>query len=36
LQVLIFGLCLILFMIFMPKGISGMISGLKERYSASK
>jgi branched-chain amino acid transport system permease protein len=36
LEVLIFGISLIVFMIFMPKGISGMIYGLKERYSASK
>lgn len=36
LQVLIFGISLIVFMIFMPKGISGMIAGLKERYSGSK
>jgi branched-chain amino acid transport system permease protein len=36
LEVLIFGISLIVFMIFMPKGISGMIYGLKGRYSASK
>jgi branched-chain amino acid transport system permease protein len=36
LEVLIFGISLIVFMIFMPKGISGMIYDLKERYSASK
>jgi ABC-type branched-subunit amino acid transport system permease subunit len=33
LQVLIFGLSLILFMIFMPRGIVGMIYDLKERHS---
>lgn len=32
LQVLIFGLSLIVFMIFMPKGISGMLYDLKDRY----
>jgi len=35
LQILIFGLSLIVFMIFMPKGISGMISDLKERFVRS-
>jgi branched-chain amino acid transport system permease protein len=33
LQVLIFGLSLIIFMIFMPKGIVGMLSDLRERFS---
>lgn len=32
-QVLIFGICLIVFMIFMPRGITGMISSVKERFS---
>lgn len=36
LQILIFGLSLIVFMIFMPKGISGMVLDLKERFAASK
>jgi branched-chain amino acid transport system permease protein len=36
LQILIFGLSLIVFMIFMPKGISGMINDLKERYVKTK
>jgi branched-chain amino acid transport system permease protein len=36
LQILIFGLSLIIFMIFMPKGISGMIFDLKERFVNSK
>ena len=36
LQILIFGISLIVFMIFMPRGISGMIYGLKERYADSK
>jgi len=36
LQILIFGLSLIVFMIFMPKGISGMIFDLKERWADSK
>jgi len=33
LQILIFGLSLIVFMIFMPRGISGMIRTLRERFS---
>ena len=33
LQILIFGLSLIVFMIFMPRGISGMIHDLKDRYA---
>jgi branched-chain amino acid transport system permease protein len=33
LQILIFGLSLIVFMIFMPRGISGMIYDFKERLS---
>ncbi|UCG08344.1 MAG: branched-chain amino acid ABC transporter permease [Desulfobacterales bacterium] len=33
LQILIFGISLIVFMIFMPKGISGMIYDLRDRYS---
>ncbi len=33
LQILIFGLSLILFMIFMPRGIVGMLSDLKARFS---
>ncbi len=36
LQIFIFGLSLIVFMIFMPKGISGMIYDLKERFKTSK
>ena len=36
LQILIFGLSLIVFMIFMPKGISGMIFDLQERFLSSK
>jgi branched-chain amino acid transport system permease protein len=32
LQILIFGISLIVFMIFMPKGISGMLYDLKDRY----
>ena len=32
LQILIFGLALIIFMIFMPKGIVGMLSDLKEKF----
>lgn len=36
LQILIFGISLIVFMIFMPRGISGMIYGLKERYADLK
>jgi len=36
LQILIFGISLIVFMIFMPKGISGMILDLKERWAGSK
>jgi len=38
-QILIFGLCLIIFMIFMPRGITGMISSVRENisnYSGSK
>ncbi len=33
LQILIFGLSLIIFMIFMPKGIVGMLTDLKERFT---
>ncbi len=33
LQVLIFGLSLIIFMIFMPRGIVGMLTDLKERFT---
>jgi branched-chain amino acid transport system permease protein len=33
LQILIFGISLIVFMIFMPRGISGMIYDFKERFS---
>ncbi len=33
LQILIFGLSLIIFMIFMPRGIVGMLSDLKARFS---
>ena len=33
LQILIFGLALIIFMIFMPKGIVGMLADLKEKFS---
>jgi branched-chain amino acid transport system permease protein len=36
LQVLIFGISLIVFMIFMPKGITGMIYDLKDKYLKSK
>jgi len=36
LQILIFGISLIVFMIFMPRGISGMIYDLKERFKTSK
>jgi len=36
LQILIFGISLIVFMIFMPRGISGMIFDLKERFAGSK
>jgi len=36
LQILIFGISLIVFMIFMPRGISGMIYDLKERFVTSK
>ena len=32
LQILIFGLSLIIFMIFMPRGIVGMLSDLRERF----
>jgi len=35
LQVLIFGISLIVFMIFMPKGINGMIYDLKKRFVRS-
>ncbi len=35
LEILIFGLSLIVFMIFMPRGISGMIYNLKERFVSS-
>jgi branched-chain amino acid transport system permease protein len=35
LQILIFGISLIVFMIFMPKGISGMIYDLKQRWASS-
>ena len=36
LQILIFGISLIVFMIFMPKGITGMIYDLKDKYLKSK
>ena len=36
LQILIFGISLIVFMIFMPRGISGMIYDLKERFVSSR
>jgi branched-chain amino acid transport system permease protein len=36
LQILIFGISLIVFMIFMPKGISGMIYDLRDKYASSK
>ena len=36
LQILIFGISLIVFMIFMPKGISGMIYDLKEKFAGSR
>ena len=36
LQILIFGISLIVFMIFMPKGISGMIFDLKAKFVSSK
>jgi branched-chain amino acid transport system permease protein len=32
LQVLVFGISLIVFMIFMPRGISGMLYNLRDRY----
>jgi branched-chain amino acid transport system permease protein len=36
LQIFIFGISLIVFMIFMPRGISGMIYDLKEKLVSSK
>ena len=36
LQILIFGISLIVFMIFMPRGINGMICDLKERFVSSR
>ena len=36
LQILIFGLSLIVFMLFMPRGISGMIYDLKEKFIGSR
>ena len=36
LQILIFGISLIVFMIFMPKGISGMLYDLKEKFAKTK
>ncbi len=36
LQILIFGISLIVFMIFMPKGISGMVYDLKEKFVSSR
>ncbi len=36
LQILIFGLSLIVFMIFMPRGISGMLYDLRDRYFRSQ
>ena len=36
LQILIFGIALIVFMIFMPRGISGMIFDLKEKFMGAK
>ena len=36
LQIFIFGLSLIIFMIFMPRGITGMIYDLKEKFVKSK
>ena len=36
LQIFIFGLSLIVFMIFMPRGITGMIYDLKEKYVNSR
>ncbi|MCP4628280.1 MAG: branched-chain amino acid ABC transporter permease [bacterium] len=36
LQIFIFGLSLIVFMIFMPRGITGMIYDLKEKFVRSK
>jgi len=36
LQILIFGLSLIVFMLFMPRGISGMIYDLKAKFVGSK
>lgn len=36
LQILIFGISLIVFMIFMPKGITGMIYDLKDKFTSSK
>jgi len=36
LQILIFGISLIVFMLFMPRGITGMLYDLKERFVSSK
>jgi branched-chain amino acid transport system permease protein len=36
LQILIFGISLIVFMIFMPRGISGMLYDLNNRFASSK
>ena len=36
LQILIFGIALIVFMIFMPRGISGMIYDLKDKFIRAK
>ncbi len=36
LQILIFGIALIVFMIFMPRGISGMIYDLKDKFIRTK
>ena len=36
LQILIFGISLIVFMIFMPRGISGMIYDLKQKFLSSR
>ena len=36
LQILIFGLSLIIFMTFMPRGIIGMVYDLRDRFVSSK
>jgi branched-chain amino acid transport system permease protein len=36
LQILVFGISLIVFMIFMPRGISGMLYDVRDRYFRSQ